>query len=285
MGSTLNARLTHTITAMNHPLFAAILTLFIHTACLAETLKPEWELGLVGAGLSQQAYPGSSYYQKAAFAAPVLIYRGKFLRSDENGAGLRAINEPNFELDIGFAGSLGSNSSKIPVRQGMPNIGSLVEFGPRAKWYLSGKNSDEKLWLELPVRGVFNVSERAKYQGYTMEPQLTYELNQQPWRIWASTGAVFGDTQFNQAIYSVDAQYSTASRPAYQGKAGLVGWKASVGVSYSFTNDFSLFGGLRASSIAGASNASSPVVDRQKGLNYGIGLLYFFAKSDTLVKP
>jgi MipA family protein len=251
----------------------------------AQELKPEWELGVVGLGLSQQAYPGSSYQRQAVFASPVLIYRGDFLRANENGAGLRAINEPRVELDIGFSASLGASASKIPARYGMSNLGNLVEFGPRTKWFLTDKNNPQKTWLELPIRGVFNMSERAKHIGFTAEPQVGFELNAQPWRLWANAGAILGDSRMNDYIYSVDSNYATNSRSPYQAKAGLMAWKASLAGSYNITPDLSLFATIRANTVSGSANASSPLIDQKRGLNYGLGVLYFFTKSDTLVKP
>ncbi len=251
----------------------------------AQELKPEWELGAVGLALSQQAYPGSSYQRQAALIAPVFVYRGRFLRANENGVGLRAVDEPSFELDLGFAASLGARSDQIPKRAGMQNLGTLVEFGPRSKWYLSSKVGTEKTWLEMPVRGVFNLNNRAHYVGMTAEPQIAYEINRQPWRLWASAGALIGDSKMNQYLYGVSSQDVTANRAAYQGKAGIMTWKASLAGSYNITPNLSVFASARANTVAGTSNASSPLIDQKRGLSYGIGVLYFFAKSDQMVKP
>jgi MipA family protein len=248
-------------------------------------LKPEWELGVVGFGLSQQAYPGSSYQVKAGVISPAFVYRGKWLRLNENGLGFRAIDEPNFELDLSLAGSLGSNSSKVPARQGMPNLGYLVEFGPAAKWYMYGKNSAQKLWWELPVRSVHNLSSKAKNVGFTIEPQLRYDLKQSQWRFWASAGVLLGDQKMNQYLYGVEEPYVTTKRSAYHAKAGLVNAKASVSTSFSITDRLSTFGSVRYNSVSGASNSHSPLIDQTKGINYGIGLLYYFAQSDNKVAP
>jgi len=65
---------------------------------------PLWEVGVAAAGVSQQAYPGSDQQARRAFALPYLIYRGKLLRADGDGAGVRAVRTESFELDVSFAG-------------------------------------------------------------------------------------------------------------------------------------------------------------------------------------
>ncbi len=262
-----------------------LVSLLASGAVNAQELKPEWELGAVGFAMSQQAYPGSSYQKPVGLIAPVFIYRGKFLRIGQSGLDLRALDYPDFELDVGFAGSFGSNSNKIPVRQGMPNLGSLVEFGPRAKWYLNGRNTDETTWVEMPIRGVFDINNRANWVGLTAEPQLAYEAKKGPWKLWASAGALLGNRAMNEHFYSVDSNYVTASRAGYQANAGLITWKAVLSASYEVSPALSVFGFTRLNTTHGAKNHNSPLVDKATGMNYGLGFIYTFMKSDTLVKP
>ena len=49
---------------------------------------------------------------------------------------MRAVQTPSTELDIGFSGSFGSAAADNDARRGLPNIGTLVEFGPRPRWKL-----------------------------------------------------------------------------------------------------------------------------------------------------
>lgn len=99
---------------------------------------PLWELGAFGVGVSQQAYPGSDQQVSRGLVLPYLVYRGRFLRADRETAGLRAIKTPSFELDVGVAGSFGAKSDDIKARSGMPDLGTLVEFGPRLRWNIGG---------------------------------------------------------------------------------------------------------------------------------------------------
>ena len=128
--------------------------------------KPLWEVGGAVFAASQPAYPGAATRTSRALALPFVIYRGEFLRAEQNNVGLRAIKTPRFELDVGFAGSLGSNSKDVPARLGMQDLGSLIEFGPRLKINIGEvTNGRSSLWVELPVRGVFDLSNSFANRG------------------------------------------------------------------------------------------------------------------------
>ena len=95
-----------------------LLALFTHAALHAQTAPPLplWEVGGVGFGVSQQAYPGADQQVQRALALPYVIYRGRYLRADSETAGLRAVKTPRYELDVGVAGSFGSSSNGIEAR-------------------------------------------------------------------------------------------------------------------------------------------------------------------------
>jgi hypothetical protein len=136
---------------------------------------PLWEIGGFWVGVSQQAYPGSDQQVNRGLGLPFLVYRGQFLRADRETAGLRAIKTPRFELDIGVAGSFGESSDDIEARQGMPDLGTLVEFGPRVKWNLGAGPGGGAWRLELPLRGVFDLSDSGEHRGVAFEPRLVFQ--------------------------------------------------------------------------------------------------------------
>lgn len=241
---------------------------------------PLWELGAVAVGVSQQAYPGSNQQVNRALALPYFIYRGRFLRADQDTAGLRAIKTPDFELDVGVAGSFGSNSNEIEARQGMKRLGTLVEFGPRARWTLS-RADDGGLWrAELPLRGVFDLDARAASRGVTLEPEITWE-RRTPGRgsLGFGIGAIFADQRLADTFYRVDAADARPGRAAYDARAGLVAWRMSASFSRTLHPDWEAFGFVRLDSLAGAANASSPLVRQREGASVGVGLAYTWMRS------
>ncbi len=246
----------------------------------ASPALPLWELGAFGVGVSQQAYPGSDEQVNRALALPYFVYRGEFLRADRDSAGLRAIKTPNYELDIGVAGAFGASSNDIAARRGMPDLGTLVEFGPRLTWHLGGTTAGGRWTVELPLRGVFDLSDRGAHRGLVFEPELTFQRRAQGgWFYSTGVGAIFGDRRLASTFYGVDPVYALADRPAYAAQGGLVAWRLSASFSRNLSRDWRLFGFGRIDSVSGAANRHSPLVKRSHGATVGVGVAYTWLRS------
>lgn len=247
---------------------------------------PLWELGGFGLGVSQQAYPGSDQQVQRGLVLPYFIYRGQYLRADQGSAGLRAIKTDDFELDIGVAGSFGSGSDDIQARKGMPKLGTLVEFGPRVKWNL-GEGPGKGRWsVELPVRGVFDLSDGGQYRGVAVEPELVFSRRSSSgWAYSTSVGAILANRQLADTYYGVAAPFALANRPAYAAKNGLVAWRLGVSASRSITPDWRFFSFARIDSVAGAANENSPLVKQKNGASIGVGVAYTWLRSESKARP
>lgn len=246
------------------------------------TELPLWELGGFGLGVSQQAYPGSDQQVKRGVVLPYFIYRGQYLRADQGTAGLRAIKTDDFELDIGVAGSFGSGSDEIQARAGMPKLGTLVEFGPRVKWNL-GEGPGKGRWsVELPLRGVFDLSDGGQYRGMAFEPELVFSRRSPTgWAYSTSVGAILANRELADTYYGVAAPFATANRSAYAAKSGLVAWRLGVSASRSITPDWRFFSFARLDSVSGAANENSPLVKQKNGASVGLGLSYTWLRSEA----
>lgn len=241
---------------------------------------PLWEVGGFGVGVSQQAYPGSDQQIKRGLALPYLVYRGEFLRADRETAGLRALKTQDFELDVGVAGSFGAGSDDIEARRGMPKLGTLVEFGPRLKWDFSDSPSAAAWRLELPLRGVFDLSDRAKYRGLAFEPRLVFQRRANAgWSYMTSVSAIVADQRLAHTFYGVDPIYASVNRPSYAAKSGLVAWRLSASFSRSLSQNWRLFGFGRIDTVNGAANEQSPLIKRTHGASVGVGLAYTWLRS------
>ena len=249
----------------------------------AITAEPKWELGGFAFAVSQQAYPGADQQAGGAIALPFFVYRGEILRADRGNLGLRAFKSAEFEFDLGAGASLGSNSRDIEARLGMPDLGTLIEFGPRLKWKFGAADAapGSRGWqLELPLRGVFDLSDGFASRGVAFEPELQYSRRSQSgWTTSASVGAVFGSRRLTEHFYAVAPAYATAARPAYEARAGLVAWRLGLNVVRPLSADWRLFVFGRIDSVAGAANANSPLVKRNTGASAGIGLSWTWMRS------
>lgn len=245
---------------------------------------PRWEVGAFAVGVSQQAYPGSETQLSRVRALPYVIYRGDIVRAEGGSAGLRALKTDRLEVDVSFDGAFGSSSNEVPARQGMPQLGTLVEFGPRVRWRLddpaAAKPGQGRWMLELPVRGVFDLSDGLARRGLAFEPEIAFQRRTAGGlRYQASLGAIIADRRLAETFYGVAPVYATASRPAYGESAGLVSWRLGTSFSKAIAQDWRVFGFVRVDSVAGAANADSPLVRKTVGTTAGLGLSWTWMKS------
>lgn len=250
----------------------------------AKGRKPLWEVGVVAGGVSQLAYPGADQQVRRVAAVPYVIYRGEFLRADRDTAGLRAIRTDDFELDVSFAGAFGASSDKVEARRGMPDLGTLIEFGPRLRWKLGDGPGGGQWRFDLPLRGVFDISDRAAHRGMTLEPEVFFRRESPTgWTYAMRFGVIVADQRLADTFYEVAPRYATADRPAYEAKPGLVAWRVGTTLSRKLGPDWRVFGFARVDHVGGAANRASPLVRRDTGLTAGIGASYTWLRSDTLV--
>ena len=251
-------------------------------AYAAEPL-PLWEAGIGAGAASTPAYPGSANRSARALALPFLIYRGEVLRSDQGGIGARLFHSDATQFDIGFALALPAHSRDVAARAGMPDLGTLIEFGPRLKLALG----DPRLQLELPLRTVLELKGGIQRQGWTFEPKLAYHLRGEEAHsnAEAQLGMVVGDARINRYFYEVAPAYATVARPGYQAGAGLMLLRAGVSASQHLNQDLRVYGFVRVESYAGAANRASPLMERRSGASVGVAFAWTLARSSTPARP
>ncbi|MFK7967105.1 MAG: MipA/OmpV family protein [Burkholderiaceae bacterium] len=248
--------------------------------------RPLWELGLGGVGLSQLAYPGSAVRVDRMIAVPYFIYRGPVFRVDDGDIALRAFRSSRTELDVGVAAAFGSRNSEVPLREGLPELGNLVEIGPRISYRFGEivpgrRNNRHPLTLELPARGVFNLSESFAFRGWTFEPTLQWRQRlPKKFDLRIAAGVLFGTRRYNDTFYGVAPAFATATRPAFEASSGLVTSRVGVFLGRRITPNWRLVAFARFNYIGGASNEDSPLVERNGGWTAGIGFSWKIFESD-----
>ena len=243
---------------------------------------PLWEIGVGGLGITQPAYPGASTATSRVIVLPYVIYRGEYFRAEQSGVGLRAVKTPRYEVDIGFSASLGSTAKDVPARVGMADLGTLVEFGPRLKIHLGDVSQGPTgYWLELPLRGVFDLNNQLVNRGFSFEPQLSMDVPLPGgWRGGGSVSAIFASQRLNETFYSVSAAEATATRPAFAAQAGFLATRATLSASRKVTPDLRLLAFVRLDSVAGSANSGSALIEKTSGASVGLGLTYTFGRSE-----
>ncbi len=267
-------------------LFAATalgtLTLATQACAQQESGRPLWEIGAVGLGVSQQAYPGASESIGRALVIPFAIYRGELLRIEGGGANLRAMSTPRIELDLGISGSLGGRADDSVARRGMADLGTLVEIGPRLRWNITEPEQADRWRLDLPLRGVFDLSNGLATRGAVFEPELSYSHRDRGgWTYSTSVSLVWANQAMNSLFYGVSANEATATRASYEAHAGLLTTRLSGSVSRPLNRDTRLIAFGRIDSVHGAANQASPLVQQNTGLSAGLVLAYTWKQSEA----
>lgn len=248
---------------------------------LAATPEPRWELGAFSLGASQLAYPGSDQQIQRGLLLPYAMYRGPLLRADSDGAGLRAVKDPRYEFDVGFAASFGSGGKDIEARRGMRALGTRMELGPRLRLQLGQGPAGGRWQAVFPLRAVLELQDGLHDRGWAFEPELIYSRKSESgWRYAMGLGAITGDRRLADGFYGVRADQVLPDRAAYQARAGLIAWRLNTTFSKALGADWRVFGGLRLETVEGAANRDSPLVRRRAGTSVAIGLSYVFARSN-----
>jgi outer membrane scaffolding protein for murein synthesis (MipA/OmpV family) len=163
----------------------------------------------------------------------------------------------------------------------MPKLGTLIEFGPRVKWKLGQDQASGGWRVELPLRGVFDLSDGAAHRGMAFEPKLVYQRRASAgWFYATSVSAIVADKRLAQTFYGVAPQYALPSRPSYEAQSGLVAWRLNATVGHQLSRDWRIFGFGRIDSVAGAANENSPLVKKTMGASLGLGLTYTWLRSE-----
>ena len=262
---------------------ATLIALPLASASEVPAALPRWEVGVLGGMASTPAYPGAANRSTRGLLVPFGIYRGKVFRADQSGIGARLFDSDRLELDVGLAASLPARSDDIEARDGMPNLSSLVEVGPRLKVQLAQLSDTARLRLDLPLRAVLEVRSGLRQQGYTFGPKVVYEVRgpRGLWTFDANLGTVVGDEKVNRYFYQVDPIYARAGRPAYAAKSGLMLVRTGVSGSRMINPDLRVFGFLRYESYASAANRSSPLMKKETGASAGFGFAWTLKRSEA----
>ena len=247
--------------------------------------QPLWELGVGVAGLRAPDYRGSDESRNWWLPLPYVVYRGKWLRADREGARAVLFDTTSLELDLSVSASVPTRSKDNAARAGMPDLDAAVEIGPNLNIALH-RSSDRryKLDLRLPLRAAFSVQRSPRSIGATFAPTLNLDaLNLAGgWNLGLLSGPLFGDGRYHDRIYGVEAAYVTPDRGYYRARGGYSGWQSLAALSRRF-GQFWFGAFLRHDLLRGAVFDDSPLLRRDNAWTIGAGLSWVFATSSELV--
>ena len=201
--------------------------------------KSTFEFGVAAAALQVPAYPSSSVKNDRFFGAPWIIYRGDRLQVKEGGVELKAFQSKKLIVDVGIGAALGSDASDTPLRAGLPDLDFIFQLGPRFTVPLLDETVDgirtRYNWISTLRFAVSTDFRSLDFQGPLATTELRfrktgYKNNNLEFN--ASVGATWLGDQLMDYFFSVDPEFATPVRPAFDADAGFLSLELGAGVVY-----------------------------------------------------
>jgi MipA family protein len=282
---------TCNIAAMSHrrrqtALAALLVACPVSSAVAGE--KPLWEIGIGVTALYFPDYPGSGQSSPYVLPFPYFVYRGEILKADRDGIRGIFFDSDRVEFNVSVGASLPVNSDDNAARQGMPDLEPTVEVGPSVDinlWRTSERRY--KLDLRLPVRTAVTVRGGMDDVGWVFSPRLNLDIvdvgGLTGWNLGLLAGPLFGSERNHDYFYSVAPQYANADRPAYDAAGGYAGSQFLMALSKRYPK-YWVGAFARLDSLAGATFADSPLIEREYSFSAGIGLAWVLGESSSRVE-
>ncbi len=262
------------------------------TAAPVESRPPLWQFGFGAGGGVSPHYPASDQSSLRFLASPTFRYRGRVLRSDDDGTRARLLKFENSEVDLSGAASFPVSGSDNEARRGMRELDWIGEGGPRLvlKWRFqdAGKLRGDLLRLEFPIRAVASSDGSSlAHRGFVFQPGISFQrLLKAPTSIESNISVEldaslsFIDTTLGNYFFGVAKIDETPQRRSYEAASGLMA--LSTGLTFLVSpkardnNGSAFFVGIRNSTTTWSANRSSPLhrSDQQFIFFAGFNLLW-----------
>lgn len=274
-----------------HQTVAGALTLALSlglTALPSQAAEPEgprrplWELGIGAAAMQLPDYAGSDVSHGYLLPLPFVVYRGRWLRADREGARAVLIDTPTWGLNLSAHASAPVRSHDNPARLGMANLPATLELGPKLTTQLwKAADGSAELHANLPLRAVIGLTRGAPMLGAVLTPTLNLDLPRAAsgWNLGLQVGPKWGSQRLHDHCYGVSGADTSASRPAYTARGGYAGWQALAALSQRFDRTW-VGAFVRYERLDGAVFADSPLVRQHQALAAGVAVVWVFARSN-----
>ncbi|MES2964423.1 MAG: MipA/OmpV family protein [Bdellovibrionota bacterium] len=273
-------------------LFLFLVSLAPHDALAQDIPQSEtpslYELGAGFGAAWFPHYPGSDQERLFALPFPYFVYRGHVLRSNrEEGTRARFLRGRDYEVSLSAGGAFPVSSENNVAREGMPDLGWIVELGPKFRLNLAQFENRGLLRLGLAARAVVTsqVAWTTEHHGTVFELEFVFDrprfiadvidLRLEASSRWATEG-------YQSYLYEVPTQYVKAARPQYSASGGYLYSSAGVGFGYRTKSEdhrIGLFSTI--DSLSGNPNVASPLVKTQVNTTVGIAYITVLHHSEA----
>lgn len=254
--------------------------------------RPQWEFGVGGGYFEGFDYPGSTDRNRRGFGLPFFIFRSKRFRFGGGGVSAVTIEKPRWKLDWSVAASLNSSNEEGSARQGMENLDFLIELGPQIIWRavdVVGAGGEEyRMDWSTKLRGVVStdfgsVQARGAVFESTLAGRIRNIAGLKRFALFGAISARAGSERLNDYFYEVPEEFVTPTREAFDGKAGLIDLRTTVGVGMSLPRRVRIFVSVSTGFYGNAANRDSPLHLAKRSASTAIGLVWTIKQSQKRV--
>lgn len=250
--------------------------------------RPLWELAVGGGVISLPFYRGAESNRVLPVPFVYPVYRGDFLKIDEEGIRGLFFQSERVKLDISADGTVPGADDDVEGREGMPSLDPTFQIGPSLTVDLWEREPHaQQLILTLPLRSVFALDSSPQHIGYAASPKVSYLRDEwfadRYWRLGMTAGIELGSGKLHDYFYGVDPVFETPDRPAFDADSGYAGTRFTLSAQgRTRSNWIGAF--IRYDNVSGAAFDDSPLVRQTGNFSAGIVVGWFIARSKTMVK-
>src|SRR5690606_7432191 len=183
--------------------------LALSSTTIASELRSELHLGAGIGGQYLPHYRGSSETHTTVLPIPVIQYRGRILKSDNEGTRLEVSLAERIEFNVSADLALRESIDDNRLRAGMPELKSEFQLGPSINIALTGDGVKRVFIVRLPIRPAFAIGDGVDYIGFTANPMVTWISPRlfEDWRMSLNMGVLYGSRDYHLHYYSVASKY------------------------------------------------------------------------------
>ena len=249
-----------------------------------EESQPQYEVGVGAIGINIPDYPGSKRNQMRVIPFPWFIYRGDYLKIDDEGSRAPLFSSKYHETGLGFYFNFPVDSEDHTTRRGMPDLDFLVGFGPRFMLRIIPEHPSYRFNFFISAGGAYSTDFRKSFRsrGIFIKSGFNY------WYQWPGKKTTFfsglnfefGSVELNRYFYEVSPVDANTERPVYRAKPGLVESSLYGGIGINVVKNLFVFSSLSWRNLDLSENKVSPLVETTNNFGFIIGVVWTFFESE-----
>ena len=241
----------------------------------SEPQEKKWRVMLGAGAMSKPEYPGSGTDEVRPMPVVNVRYGRFFLGGVPGGGaggGLGAYLYENDRWSFGAAvaadiGEVRDESDDARL-QGLGDIDGTIRAGLFASYEITS-------WLALRGNALQDIGDKKQGLIASLDLEATYQPLPRL-RLSAGPGVTWGNDEYAQTLYGVDAQQALRSGFAqYDAGSSATVMRFSLGAQYALTPKWSLGSRVTASRLLGDA-ADSPIVEDENQNTYALFVMYRF---------